>query len=62
MHLQPDEVQRRAGVSQWVDRDRYHPSYNVGPTRYQPVLRETHDTKERILHSMVFPSSASEQR
>jgi putative SOS response-associated peptidase YedK len=41
----------------WVDGDRYRPSYNVAPTRFQPVLVRAADG-ERELRSMVGPTVA----
>ncbi|KXS11289.1 DUF159-domain-containing protein [Gonapodya prolifera JEL478] len=38
LSLAPDQIKASTGVSNWVDSDKYRPSYNVGPTRYQPVL------------------------
>lgn len=52
--LEPEEIRAHVPVREWRRQDLYRPSFNVGPTRYQPVLRqEGHAT---ILECMVTVS------
>eukprot|EP00850_Spirogloea_muscicola_P011699 SM000073S21475 [mRNA] locus=s73:510672:513577:+ [translate_table: standard] len=41
--LDPESIARATGVppTRWVDTERFHPSYNVSPGRYMPVLRRS---------------------
>ncbi|KAF9155491.1 hypothetical protein BG015_009683 [Linnemannia schmuckeri] len=36
----------------WIDEDKYRTSYNVAPTRYQPVVRADPQTKSYVVHMM----------
>ncbi|KAF9404765.1 hypothetical protein BGZ94_003953 [Podila epigama] len=36
----------------WIDEDKYRTSYNVAPTRYQPVVRADPKTNSYVVHMM----------
>ncbi|KAG0289951.1 hypothetical protein BGZ96_006553 [Linnemannia gamsii] len=36
----------------WIGEDKYRTSYNVAPTRYQPVVRADSQTKSYVVHMM----------
>ncbi|KAG0231210.1 hypothetical protein BGW41_002238 [Actinomortierella wolfii] len=38
----------------WIDEDKYRTSYNVAPTRYQPVVRADASTGEYVVHMMKW--------
>ncbi|KAJ3036107.1 hypothetical protein HDV00_003083 [Rhizophlyctis rosea] len=56
MALAPEQVEARAGISKWQDKDLYRPSYNVAPTRFQPVIRRDKNApgKDKFLQSMKW--------
>ncbi|KAL7751360.1 hypothetical protein RI367_003220 [Sorochytrium milnesiophthora] len=59
-------VRQAANVARWVDEDKYRPSTNVCPQRYQPALLQGKGQQsERYLHSMrwgLVPSQTQDAR
>lgn len=51
--LAPEHLERRVRIprNRWRDRERYQPSYNIGPGGWLPVIR-TSENAERELQTM----------
>lgn len=47
--LAPNEVAVIFSVMNWKDKEKYQPSYNMGPGRYLPVLRENSKGEKEIV-------------
>jgi putative SOS response-associated peptidase YedK len=47
--LAPNEVAVIFSVMNWKDKEKYQPSYNLGPGRYLPVLRENSKGEKEIV-------------
>jgi len=45
-------IQHSVGASHFHDQQRYNPSFNVGPRRFQPVMIRDSDTGLRVLRAM----------
>ncbi|GJJ74861.1 hypothetical protein EMPS_07219 [Entomortierella parvispora] len=57
--LPPSQIQQelertlpRRPEESWIDEDRYRTSYNVTPTRYQPVVRAEGSSNQYVVHMM----------
>lgn len=53
------ELENASGTNKWINEEKFHPSYNVAPTSYVPVVRtckhkERQENAHRVLHVMKW--------
>lgn len=51
--LQEDKVVSQNEI-EWREQEKYHPSYNVCPSKYIVTMYQDIKTKQLVLHSMVI--------
>ncbi|KAK6094697.1 hypothetical protein MT418_004981 [Batrachochytrium dendrobatidis] len=52
--LDEDDIQTQTGVDTWHNNQQYRPSYNVCPTRMQPVIHRHTDSHKPVLDCMKW--------